>query len=578
MKYHLLNINTLRQFTVLWAGYLFLIYAQAVFGEPRLSDDEQGFLNKHWPLSIGAQGTPPDNYSNLEASLAPESCGTCHVTQYRDWKSSLHGNAMGPGVLGQVIEMEENDPETAKLCLTCHAPLLEQQRKISTESTAANAQHINNPLFSQKLQHQSLVCASCHVRKHQRFGPPRKNTPQVSGEIRDEELPHGGFATQTAFSKSAFCKTCHQFKPEGYALNGKLIENTYNEWAASDYSGKGIECQSCHMPGRKHQWRGIHDQQMVRNGVDIELVVADKKLAFDDEFTAEIKIINSRVGHYFPTYITPKVFVRGYFLDRNGQIIDETHLEAAIGRETNMNLSEEIYDTRIAPGETLSVLYSQALTSDSTTFKVEIIVEPDHFYERFYQSILSGGVSGKARKMMQAALTNTQNSPFSIFEKEINLENYSKPGLRPSKTKNDKTVINSSSSLEHTLDWNESEITWLSYQQGKKLSTKTSKPMLLIFYADWCPTCHAYKKVFYDPKIVKAAKGFVMARVNIDKNPELSDRYNLDGGYVPRTFLVDDAGNIMKSKISNNATFKYFVRNDINRFLKIMQPANKGQL
>lgn len=584
MNSYLLNNNKIMHGIALWLSGLFLVYAQATFGAPHLSDDERAFLAKHWPLSISAQGEAPESYSELEASLLPESCGTCHVTQYKDWKTSLHGNAMGPGVLGQIIGMEKNDPETAKLCLSCHAPLMEQQRKLSAVSGLSDSRNEDNPIFSKKLQHEGLVCASCHVRNHQRFGPPRKDTVQVSGEVREKELPHGGFATQTAFGKSAFCKTCHQFEPEGYSLNGKLFENTYNEWVTSNYSEKGVECQNCHMPNRKHSWRGIHDEEMVKNGIDVTVEVSNKVFKINENFTAQIKITNSRVGHNFPTYITPKVFIRGYFLNKDGQIIEDTKLEAAIGREVSMDLSEELYDTRIPPHETLTIVYSQPLSRDSVGFKVEVIVEPDHFYERFYKSMLSGGLDEKVREMMEEALLNTQKSVFSIFEKEFKLNTDSKVALLPSKVveKNNVAKITNKSGEKndikssHLIDWNDNGIEWLGYDEGKRYSEQLSKPMMLIFYADWCPTCHAYKQVFYDPAIVAAAKNFIMVRANVDEYPELSDAYQYDGDYVPRTFVFESDGDLLNTHLDPKAGFKYFLPNNVEVFLSLMKRTSEA--
>jgi len=43
-----------------------------------------------------------------------------------------------------------------------------------------------------------------------------------------------------AFLSSEFCQSCHQFAPDGLALNGKLLENTYAEWKASRFAPEGV--------------------------------------------------------------------------------------------------------------------------------------------------------------------------------------------------------------------------------------------------------------------------------------------------------------------------------------------------
>jgi len=85
------------------------------------------FLDRHWRRPIEPQGSPPTGFSPLETSLAPQSCGTCHPAQLSEWKTTLHATSMGPGLTGQLAELWRTEPESARLCLTCHAPLAEQQ-------------------------------------------------------------------------------------------------------------------------------------------------------------------------------------------------------------------------------------------------------------------------------------------------------------------------------------------------------------------------------------------------------------------------------------------------------------------
>jgi hypothetical protein len=107
---------------------------QSVYGQTASSDDRsvREFLDMHWPDAIGPQDTTNPWGSEIENSLEPQACGTCHPVQYADWNASLHSRSMGPGIVGQLVEMEVDDPATATLCLSCHAPLYEQKRVIFT--------------------------------------------------------------------------------------------------------------------------------------------------------------------------------------------------------------------------------------------------------------------------------------------------------------------------------------------------------------------------------------------------------------------------------------------------------------
>ena len=91
-------------------------------------------------------------------------------------------------------------------------------------------------------------------------------------------------------------------------------------------------------------------------------------------------------------------------------------------------------------------------------------------------------------------------------------------------------------------DWNDGQVQWQPYEAGLAAAKKDKKPVLLVFFTEWCPHCANYSKVFHDPKVVEQSKKFVMVRLDKDKNAELSKQYALDGDYIPRTyFLGSDA-------------------------------------
>ncbi len=196
-------------------------------GPTGLTRAEREFLEHHWRRPVPPQGPAPARFSSIETSLVPAGCGVCHPVQFADWQTTIHSRSMGPGVAGQLADMAAGAPASVLDCLTCHAPLAEQSSVLRGPTDV-----VRNPAFDPGLERQGLVCAACHVRRWERFGPPRPDGTLESAGPR-VSLPHHGATRTTAFVRSEFCMSCHQFGADGYALNGKLLENTYEEWKAS---------------------------------------------------------------------------------------------------------------------------------------------------------------------------------------------------------------------------------------------------------------------------------------------------------------------------------------------------------
>jgi hypothetical protein len=383
-------------------------------GPRPISPDEQEFLERHWRMPIPPQGEPPASFTPVERSLAPRDCGACHPTQHEDWRRSIHARTMGPGVAGQLIELARRDPAGARGCLVCHAPLAEQ-----APLTRTTAGLEANPAFDADLQREGVVCATCHVRGHQRFGPPPRPGAQGLRTPR-AQLPHNGATYIGAYERAEFCAACHQFGPSGLRLNGKPLENTYEEWRSSPAARRGQQCQSCHMPDRRHLWRGIHDPEMVKSGVRVTLHLDRPRYRSGQRLRATVTVASVNVGHYFPTYVTPQVVVRAVLLGRDGEPIAATAQEGVIGRQVPLDLSREIADTRIPPGGRFVLRYDRSLDAPGLTLRVTVTVYPDHFYTGFFAALLETG-AGAGEAMIREALDATRRSPFEIFARDVPL-------------------------------------------------------------------------------------------------------------------------------------------------------------
>jgi len=360
-------------------------------------------LASYWKRPIPNQG-PGKFKTAIENSLLPKDCGVCHPDQHNLWKGSRHSRAIDPGFHAQIIEKLASKTPQLTNCARCHFPLTEQYKVVPGTNRA-------NASYDPALYKQGLTCAACHMRERVLYGPKGKNPPLATA-------PHGGYKVKPFFSKSEFCASCHQFVKGEFALAGKYLENTYLEWKASPYAKEGKQCQGCHMPDRKHLWRGIHDKAMTASGVTILV----KNEAGGPKAMA-ITVQNSGVGHMFPTYVTPAVYVRFVQLNAAGKAIDGTAVQHRIQRRVPTNLSKEIEDTRIPPKATRTFTYGKGRHASAATVKLEVEVDPDEFYRRFYQVSLRN----KAKMLpavveqYELALKQTFDNKYVLWSKTVTL-------------------------------------------------------------------------------------------------------------------------------------------------------------
>ncbi len=305
--------------------------------------------DEYWTLPIPPHGVAPDDYIEPTRELSPAACGLCHVEQFREWSSSMHAHSARGGVLGQLPAF---DTETQVSCLNCHAPGSEQQALFLT-ADAGEVQSLSG-----------VDCVACHVRRHRRYGP-------VSKPI----TPHGRVEALPLFKDSAFCSPCHQFPDWGERVNGKLLENTEQEWRASPYALEGVGCQDCHMPAGSHAFKGIHDPGMSRKALRVDVRRRHRGV--------EIRARNVGAGHALPTYATPRIRV----VLRSGAP-GGAGLEHTIQRRLHWDPDAgwtEASDTRLRPGQELRLVLPLEPAQNAEAI---FLVEPDAlYYEQVYPSL-----------------------------------------------------------------------------------------------------------------------------------------------------------------------------------------------
>lgn len=378
--------------------------AGALFFSTSSGAADPGLPASHWQHPLPAQGKAPAAWPALERNLSPLACAECHVEQFRAWKASKHAHAYSPGLVGQFPGMGAEEANSS--CLTCHAPLAEQ-RLASEEDIDDSLQQLKQApgLEHVPLRHAGVSCASCHVRGWQRFGPPRRDSSATGWQ---KGPAHGGFYATKDFEQSQFCAACHQF-PQSAAVNGKPLENTVEEWRASPFAKQGVQCQGCHMPDRRHEFRGIHDSEMTRKGLSIDVRRAGK--------SAEMEIKSIWIGHAFPTYVTPRVIVEAEAVDEGDESLQLWRWD--IVREVSAAGGwHEIRDTRLLPGES-RVFSPGALPAATHRLVFRIRVLPDEFYKGVYRSLLASEMAPPASGMIHQALEHAGKNDYVLFEEAL---------------------------------------------------------------------------------------------------------------------------------------------------------------
>ena len=387
-----------------------LISTAAWLWQTRFSNSSnEAFLEQHWSRPIPSQGEPPAGFSPLEASLDPKSCAQCHQDKFEEWQGSLHSHTMGPGIRWQ---LQIADVATAKSCLGCHAPMTEQLALFSQERGWSRTAARPPDYVPADLHSQGLVCAACHVRAHTRYGPP-PNKP-----VRDE-IAHGGFTVHAAFGDSRFCASCHQFAEDGPRLNGKLREDTYNQWLQTRFSREGKSCQSCHMPERQHLWKGIHDPQMTRSALSVRL---DAEQDAQGRLRAKAEVVNTGAGHHFPTYLVPEVLLHLEHVDASGKVVElASH---TLAWRANLALSEELFDQRLQAGASVVLEGEAAAVGAGGSVRLRVSVAPRQQYRRTFEDYLlryGERLKPETANLVEQAVVEAQEAEYEFVAAEQQL-------------------------------------------------------------------------------------------------------------------------------------------------------------
>ncbi len=346
-----------------------------------MGDEAYSEARDYWASPVVASGDVPEADSPATRDLSPGHCAVCHPRQFREWRDSLHAKAMSPGVLAQLRSLSSTQ---RRECLSCHMPRADLQEAWEQDGLKARGRF------------QGVDCAACHVREQRRYGP------------RDVEITsHGPVVGAGFFSQPAFCAPCHQFGSKGVRLNGKLLENTVEEWRSSRYAREGRSCQGCHMSGGSHRFAGIHDPETTARAIQASAVRTRAGV--------ELRVDNVGAGHALPTYSVPRIRI----LFNGPKGVSVPRLEHVIQRHLDWDPNRgwrELSDTRLLPGHNVSL--SLPLAAGEPT-EVVFVVEPDADYaERVYPALadmLADQATAEERDLLAAASRRAKASPYVLL-------------------------------------------------------------------------------------------------------------------------------------------------------------------
>jgi len=94
--------------------------------------------------------------------------------------------------------------------------------------------------------------------------------------------------------------------------------------------------------------------------------------------------------------------------------------------------------------------------------------------------------------------------------------------------------------MSTSADWKTNLVKFTPGENFDDLVLNSDVPMIVDFYADWCGPCVRLGPIIEEH--LKKKSGFKIVKVNVDENPDLSDKFGVSG--IPHVILFK-AGKIV---------------------------------
>jgi hypothetical protein len=131
---------------------------------------------------------------------------------------------------------------------------------------------------------------------------------------------------------------------------------------------------------------------------------------------AGLVVRNRGVGHAFPTYVTPRVFLAVWQEDAEGGALEGTLEEAQIARIIDFAAWSEVSDTRVPPGESVVLDYARPRAAGAAALVGRITVDPDHHYRGVFAELLTSYADPEARRLIGEAHRRSLEAIYVLYE------------------------------------------------------------------------------------------------------------------------------------------------------------------
>ena len=275
-----------------------------------------------------------DQVPAILSNLRAQECADCHREFYDEWRTTIHSQAWTE----PYFQADWRFDDEQQICKNCHTPLDKQQEhRVLGFNDPEKWDPIlaPNPDYDAKLQSEGVTCAACHLRDG-----------FILGNYGLENTPH---PVRKLDNPNRVCVGCHVVSGQGWDTffrfppcgtvaeiqTGRGSQSVTDEEDLTTEVVAALGCVGCHMPmverpivpggqlrsARRHLWRGGHDPEMVKSGLEFsfeEVPTDTEKRRF------VLTLTNVGAAHYLPTgtpdrHLTVKLLAG----NQGGEILEE---------------------------------------------------------------------------------------------------------------------------------------------------------------------------------------------------------------------------------------------------------------